>query len=280
MLRAIKNQFWVQANVSPKKLTNIIGHNGQPLFIDTDFNKFGHAENVATVYSKPMSIETDHNGVNLYDTEINIGDTVIVHHHVCQKKKEIMDGNNKVYRCDYFNLIAKIENNEIIPLEQFFFVQPIKEEIKKSSFGFDLSTHATITQGSGYVYILSKQAKESGLCKGDKVYYTNNANYSMTILGVKLYRMRIRNIIAIERNGELYCMNNKVLIKETPKQQGRFIIADKGQERDGVIKFVGAETKGIKVNDNVNFCYGVSERVYWQNDTYGAIETKHINYIQ
>ena len=102
----------------------------------------------------------------------------------------------------------------------------------------------------------------------------------MTILGVKLYRMRIRNIIAIERNGELYCMNNKVLIKETPKQQGRFIIADKGQERDGVIKFVGAETKGIKVNDNVNFCYGVSERVYWQNDTYGAIETKHINYIQ
>lgn len=283
----VRNTFFVTAeNVNHKKLTNIIGHNGKPLFVDTDFHKFEHSQQVATIYSKPLLIESNHNGDYLYDNTLQKGDTVIVHHHVCQKEKVVMDGDNKVFRCDYYNIMAKTQggtNNkvdicEIVPLEKFVFVQPIVEPIKKSTTGLILTTHEGVEQGSGYVYCLSKQAVEAGIKKGDKVFYSSKSDYEIEILGVKLYRMRIRNIIAIERDGQLWCMNNKVLIMELPKKKTRLIMPDNSSEKDGVVVRTGESTIGIMAGDKVNFCYGVSERLRWNNAIYGAIDQKHINY--
>jgi len=268
----------IRADRDSKRVTPITGHNGEPLSMDTDFDPYRHATQVGVVAYPSLVIDSEY----LNDNPVKMGDVVLFHHFVCQDDNSLMYNNELLYRCEYFHLFAKIVNTKLEPLEDFIFVEPILEPESNlvGESGLILKSNRGFLDNVGKVFALSKAAKKGGLRMGDVVFFTNNADYDINISGKELYRMRLRNIIGIERSGKLSCLSNKMLVRDITEEErsGGLIYRVNERERIGVVCNIGESIKGVAIGEKVSYFNGLASKLRYDGIDYSFLTTDEINY--
>lgn len=270
--------FLIRADKDAKKITSIVGHSGDKLSLDTDFQKYNHATQVGEVAFSPQIIGSEF----LNNTPIKDGDAVLFHHFVCQDDNQVKYNGETLYSCDYFHIWAKIVDSKLEPLEDFIFVEPILEPLSqtKTSGGLVLKAERTNLKNIGRIHSLSKASRKLGMREGDIVFFTNDADYDINVLGKDLYRMRIRNIIGVERNSRLICLSNKLLVLDiTDAEVRKGLMHNKNiRDRTGVIYNVGADIKGLAIGDKINYFDGVSSRLNYMGKNYSFLTIEDVTY--
>jgi co-chaperonin GroES (HSP10) len=275
MLQLIKDTFFISADPMANKTLPIKGLDGKNLYLDIDFKPYAYATKIGVITHAPNFIDDQFE----YDNKLAPGDTVIFHQFVCQEDNKVTIGDKTYFKGNYYHLFAKIADEEIIPLEDFIFVKPIKEvDSDKFAGKFQIKFDEGNKKGHGVIFSLSKQAEKAGLKKGDTVYYTKNADYQMNVLGIDLYRMRLRNILLVVRGESLVCMNERILVKAientdqwaTGKEKTQF-----GEVQD----FFNLPT-GLHGRDIVNYKKGISQPIEYSGGNYLLINKDSINYIK
>jgi hypothetical protein len=107
-----------------KRYNNTKDIDGKELIINSDNYQFKHVNKEAVVVALPLSIKTD----------LKVGDTIIVHHNVFRRWKDIrgVEKNSKSYYKDdmwfvmHDQIFAYKRNNIWKPLKGYCFVKPIK----------------------------------------------------------------------------------------------------------------------------------------------------------
>lgn len=271
-MKLIKDTFFVKADKDANKRIKL--SNGDILYVDTDFDPHNYATKTGTITHAPHFIDKQWK----YDTKLKKGDAVLFHQFVCQEGNQVYVKGKEYSKAHYHHLFAIITKTELIPLENFLFVIPTEETEEDLFEGtvqvrFDKGN----IKGYGIVKYLSKQAEEAGIKKGDKVFYTKNAEYKMEAFGKMYYRMRIRNITLIERDGELTCMNNRVLMKEEPEEE-KFLVINQ-REAMGRIISVGSNVEDVSVGDKVGYFKGLTAPITHNGEEYVSMRKDNINYI-
>jgi co-chaperonin GroES (HSP10) len=167
-------------------------------------------------------------------------------------------------------------------IEDAIFVEPVLESEDNLYAGkIRIKTFQENIKQQGIVFAASKQAKLQGIQDGDRVFFTASADYKMKIIDKDLYRMRIRNIIAVERGGRLVCLHDKILVKEFGNAADNkfFINARKSSQKIGEVIQVGKNVQGVTAGVNLSYFDGVQGVIKWGGDTYSVIELRNINYL-
>ncbi len=248
------------------------------LIVDTDYNKYKHAVQVGRIEALPLRVTSQYK----YDTELSIGDTILFHHFICQPDHKVNVGE-LTYRCEYFHMFARMNGKTIEALEDIIFVEPIKDsaENNTSFCGLILKNTFDVVKQQGIVYAPSKQAMRLGIFPGDKIFFTQSADYSINVGGKNLYRMRIRNIVAIERDGELVCLKDKIIVKDTaPVVKEKLLqTTDTSNKLFGEIVAVGANLNEVSIGDKICYFRGVNGSIQHKGEWYSFIDIRHINYL-
>lgn len=266
-----KDTFLIRVDSAAVSELNVIGLDGKPIKIDTDYNKYSHAMRTGFVHACPMLISDKY----FRDVKLNEGDCVLFHHFVCQPDHKIADN---IYRAEYFHLYGKIVDGVLYPIEDMIFVTPEKESDEELFCGqFKLKSTADYVRQRGVVYAASPAAQARGILPGDTVYYTKDADYKFYIGDDLLYRMRIRNILAIERDGELKSVSGKLLFDKLPEEQGAISqLASRSQQKAEVI---ASGCEGVFSGDKFAYYNGVGGNFQYKGKAIYFIELRNINYL-
>jgi hypothetical protein len=279
MTMTVLNEFLLDADKDLNRKTNIRLPDGTFLTLDADLDEFELATQIATVAYHPSIISTEYkNG-----TPLRAGDTVICHFHVVREKNALTIHDKQYFRCPYFHLWAKIENQTIVPLEEFLFVEPIIEDKDKLFCGqFQVKLEQEAVHKRGRVSAIGVQAAQAGIQLNDTVIVTQNAECEITLFNHLFWRLRIRNVVGIEREGQLICMTGKVLVKEVPapeKQSGFMLPVDESKkERIGTVLL--SDIEGIAPNDTLSFHHGVDTAFLHNEEKHAYIDRENLNYIK
>lgn len=265
MIYIAKNKFLVEVD-SQFDGPNIPGFD----FIDTDYNPKLLSTKIGKIHSLPISIDDKYK----YDVELNIGDTVVFDHLVCQDANRFSD---TLFFCEYFNIYAKIVDGVILPLEEVIFCDKIVEPgLELGSF----SIPSEVSDKKAKVYATSKFVSSCGIQKGDTVYFTKNADYTLGVGGREFFKMYLRNIIGIERDGKLETFRQKLLVKNIT-ELGTVGILDKVYAdtslQVGVVMEPGKTS--IKKGATVTYFNASATEMEWDGEKYGFINEENIKYI-
>ncbi len=283
-MQPIQNLFFIRANPDLHKTLSIKSHDGRNLILDTDFQKYNYATQIGEIAYAPLCISDEYTN----DNPVKVKDTVVFHHFVCQPDNEFISNGERVYKCEYFHLFAKIENEKLTALEDFIFVQPILESedsIWSLCKKIQLKPRRENLKYQAIVFSLSKQAEESGLLEGDKVYFTKDADYDINLFGIDLWRMRVRNIVAVERNGQLICLNDKIMVKCISDQDawvntGSVIMKPEDtKEKRGVIIGIGSGVSGLNTGLLISYFNSVGTKLKFGKETFAFIGKSNISFI-
>ena len=171
--------------VKPKgsRYNNIKKIGDKELILNSEIYNHQYVNREAIVVSLPKSVETD----------ISIGDTVIVHHNVFRRwyDQQGVERNSKCYFQEdkYFISIDQIflykNNNKWLSLPDYCFVKPLKsedifEDKEKPLVGVVKYSNDTLS-----------------VQEGDLIGFTPNSEYEFIIDGQRLYRV-LSNFITIK----------------------------------------------------------------------------------
>ena len=274
-MKVQKDTFLIGVQADRVADIGVLGANGEKIIIDTDYNKYKHTTQIGTVIACPIQITQQYKN----DTEIKEGDIVVFHHFVCQPDHFFAEN---VYRAEYFHLYAKIENEKLMALEDAIFVESILEPEENMFAGkFRIKPAQEKLKQQGIVFAASKQARALGVLEGDKIFFSPNADYQIKVIDKELYRMRIRNIIAVERAGRLVCLHDRVLAKQIghKNKSGIFVDVKKSHEMIGNIIQVGKNVNGVKAGQKISYYNSAAGPIEWNEETWISLELRNINYI-
>lgn len=267
--------FLIQIETPTNSKIGVKGIDGKDIIIDCDYNSFSHSCRIGTIFALPISISSKY----INDTKLNVGDTVILHHFVSMPDHFVPIHPGNIYRCEFFHIYATLKDSMINPIEDVIFVEPILEAKENMFMGsIQVKSRRELLPQQGKVFALSKKAKEAGLMEGDHVFFTKNADYSMKIVGNELWRMRIRNITLVVRDGEPVCLADKVLIKERKSTEVKPVFGKKTLQLEGEIIEVGKNVNGVQKGSVVDYYNTIGGEVKHNNETYASVEPRHINY--
>ena len=170
--------FIIQPTKSRYNNTKKIGD--KEIIVNTDIFQHQFVSREAKVVSVPT----------LFKTDINVGDTIIVHHNVFRRYTDIkgIERDSKAYYKDnlYFVFIDQIfaykRNSKWIPLDDYCFVKPIKPYDM-----FDTNKEQALM---GVIKYTNKNLPEVGSLIG----FTPNSEYEFIIDNERLYRVRTKDI--------------------------------------------------------------------------------------
>lgn len=276
-MKVAVDTFLIQVEQAVISNLNITGLNGKKIAIDTDYNRHSHSCRIGKVFACPIGISAEYSN----DLVIEKGDTVVMHHFVACDDHYVPIAPGNIYRAEYFHIYGILKDNKLMPLEDVIFVEPIMEPESNMFMGsIQVKTQRGLLPQQGIIFALSKTAKKAGLMAADHVFFTHNADYEMKIVGNDLYRMKIRNITFVVRDGKPVCMADKVLIKELPKTETKGVLfCKKTLQLDGEIIEVGENVKGVKKGQIVNYYNGIGGSVEFNGERYAFVEPRHINYL-
>ncbi len=264
-MRVARNKFLVEVNgqfVHP----NIKGLE----FIDSDYNPKVLATKVGRIHSLPICVGVEHK----YELKLNIGDDVVFNHLVCQDRNKF---SQNIFFCQYYNIYARIQEGELQPLEDVFFCSKIVEpDINFGGFNIP----GKVSSKCATVIAVSDLVAKEGVQVGDIVYFTKNADYEIVIAGHELYKMHLRNIIGIERDGNLTTFRNKLLVKDVTELGmvgGLEKIYANTSLRTGVVQVAG--TTSIPVGSKITYFNGVASILRWNDEDYAFIGEENIKFL-
>ncbi len=239
-MRLLYNRFLITCDADAKATLPIKGHNGEYLTLDRRYDPFAHAQQVGVIQESPMEFV----GRNIDSQNLKKGDTVWFHHHVAQPKNLWLLDGKEYYQCHWEQIWAKVENEALIPVNDWLFVEPILEDEKDrvTSFGFVFrdEDEAENLKGIGRAFAVSPHCKEMGIQEGDLIHFLKNADYNIKIGDKDLWRMKLVVVIAIERDGKLLPIADRMIIEEDPHESE--------VKRNGVILPWDERTKNLYGN--------------------------------
>ena len=166
---------------------NSVNINDKELIINTSIEDAKYVNRLAEIISLPMS----------FDTELKIGDTVLIHHNVFRRWYDVKgrEKNSKSYFEDnkYFvqkDQVYAYKRDKWKPLQGYCFVQPFIEE---------LSMNRKIEHPNKGVVIYGNEEFN----EGDVVSYTPFSQYEFVLEGKRLFRVQNKFItIKYEHQGD------------------------------------------------------------------------------
>ena len=128
---------------------------------------------------------------------------------------------------------------------------------------------------------ISKEAEKQGLKAGDTIIYKNDADYEMTVEGKLYYRMKLANVAAVVRDGNVVPLRDEVLIetnfKEETLRDSGIILVNLKPERT---QQANIHTKGInseyQVGDSILYIYGTGVRVEYEGKKYCILRQEEV----
>ena len=175
--------------ISPKesRYTNSKKLGGKTLIVNTEIYNHQYVSRNAIIKSTPMIV----------DTNIRVGDEVIVHHNVFRRwldikgiernSKSYIDENNYCVKQD--QIFSYKRNNKWLPVEGYCFVKPVKNK--------DTYSNQQEEELVGVIKQVDTRLKDFGIKENDLVGFIPNSEYEFVIDGERLYRV-LSNHISIK----------------------------------------------------------------------------------
>ena len=175
--------------ISPKesRYTNSKKVGGKTLIVNTEIYNHQYVSRNAIIKSTPMIV----------DTNIRVGDEVIVHHNVFRRwldikgiernSKSYIDENNYCVKQD--QIFSYKRNNKWLPVEGYCFVKPVKNK--------DTYSNQQEEELVGVIKQVDTKLKDFGIKENDLVGFIPNSEYEFVIDGQRLYRV-LSNHISIK----------------------------------------------------------------------------------
>lgn len=248
-MKLLQNVYFIQADENANK--TIKGPNGEDLYLDIDFNPYTYSTKVGTVYKSPQRCDSQY--------DVKDGDTVLLHHSIVQPVNKVIIEDNIYWRCAYYNIFATINDGMLKPMKDYIFVEPIEDtntHIGKMQIKFDDKPLAK----KGLVKFVGSDGLDAGIKPGDTIQYTSSADYSVKVGDKEMYRMRLRNVRFIERNGEAILLDDAVITK------------------GGTVKYIADNVTDIKVGDSIGFFERVDPKITFKGEELLSMQTKDIIY--
>lgn len=266
-MKVAKNKFLVE--VDDQFVRPVFG--GLKMFVDTDFHPKILATKIGRIHTLPVALDQEYR----YDNKLNIGDEVVFSHLVCQEKNKFA---HNVFYCNYHNIYAKVVNDTLVPLEDILFCEKMYDAgIEIGCFKVD----PMLSDKYARAFEISKFAKEEGVQIGDVIFFTKNADYEIEVCGKSLYKMHLRNIIGIERDGELKTFRHKLLVKNITKLKDvggvKKLYADSSLQT-GIV--VDSGKTGIAKGTELTYLNSISTVVKWKGEEYSFINMENIKYVK
>lgn len=131
------------------------------------------------------------------EDEIQIGDTVMVHHNAFHNKAgNRIDSDKNLYALDKEHMVyCYIRSGKIHMVSEFVFMIPVEVDNKITAAGIYLP----FLKGArrGVIKYMGKPIEDNeGLSVGDTVMYTKAADYEIEVEGERMYRMKQNRILA------------------------------------------------------------------------------------
>lgn len=278
-----KDRFFVSCDQDANSTLPIIGLNGIPLVLDKKFDPYLHATRFGIIEEIPSEFSA-----NSIDSHLlKPGDQVFFHHFVAQDKNKWLINGRELFHAHFEQIWAKIENDQLVPINDWLFLKPIEESEEELMVGnIQLRSYTQTKQSVGVCFAVSEFGKMLGILPGDKVHIIRDADYSINIGGEDLWRVRLQSIVCLERNRELIPLKEKVIIKEDQRSETAFSgnimvpISERSKDLYGTVMSVGAGVTCVEKGDNVCFLHGVFTKFEINDEPYAIVRKENIIYIK
>jgi co-chaperonin GroES (HSP10) len=177
----------------PKKFKDTFTMAGQEFYLE---NKFREFEN-RYCYGEVVGVPEKH------DTPVKVGDTLYFHHHVVLDKRAEIEKDIYLVRYSehggHATQAYAYKRDGVIRLfSDWVFVHIEKKKEDKTSSGIILLPEA-VKKNVATVAYDSDTLEHYGIAKGDTVVFARDADYEMELDGDTVYRMRIDDILYVEK---------------------------------------------------------------------------------
>lgn len=167
--------------------------------IDHEYNQFREdiVTQSGTVVSVPLKASNSFINNSELDIELEAGDKVYTHHFLTHEDNEITFNGKKVYSIRYEECYCRIRNGELQMLNEWNFIEPIKENEKDIKIGsFKIKNEAEDDTKKGIVKYASKKLKSVGVNVGDTIFFKKDCDKKIIVEGEVLFRVNSRDIVA------------------------------------------------------------------------------------
>ena len=167
--------------------------------IDHEYNRF--REDIVTqsgiVVSVPLKATNSYINNSLLDIELEVGDKVYTHHFLTHEDNETIFNGKKVYSTRYEECYCRIRNGELEMLNEWNFIEPIKEKESDIKIGsFMIKNEAEDDTKKGIVKYASKKLRKVGVNIGDTIFFKKDCDKKIIVEGETLFRVNSRDIVA------------------------------------------------------------------------------------
>jgi co-chaperonin GroES (HSP10) len=282
-MQLLRNTFLLSIDSTARHTTKIKGHNGKYLTIDADINKWEHANQIGYVHGVPLSIESRYR----YDKKqspipLKKGDEVVIHFHTTDDSFRVDLPEGVFYKCAYYRIWAKIQDQKLIPMEDFIFVKPIIETDDQliSESGLQVKLYCEEEKRKGIVVAVGLHAKTYGIKEGDRLILTKNAQCDIEIMGVKLWRIRLRNVLGVERKGRLVAVPGRFLVQREDVNNSPFELKeDKAMSKEIFGIVIDSKNEKISAGERVSYTNNFSSEFEHDGQRYSYLTEDNVNYV-
>lgn len=273
-MKAIKNFFFITADMEAGAGTGIKGHNGEEIILDKTMGSAGYkyATSHGVIDSVPGRVDKCWE----YDVDLNPGEQVYFRHLVVDKRNKYEIEGKTVFAANYLHLCCVIRNGSPVMLEDNLLFEKILEPESALYLG-PLQTKPVrgFIKNMGKVAYVSKSVSESGIYPRDYIMHSKDADYDLTIDGKQYFWTSTRSIIAKQKNGELHPQSDQMLVApiEDTEIRGDLLLVktQKKSQLKGVVMKIGSKVKSVKVGDEIAYFNGLNSEVAFDGQDYSVI---------
>lgn len=193
----------VDATTNSKKMVG-----GVELEIVTKFDPYNHAAQNGVVCALPARLSKGRKNM------LSVGDKVYCHHFLTEESNKVEVDGSFYYQISYDDIYCKITpEGDVVMIGDWNFCDAILEAeegfdnvkdeqtgnvFKKSKSGIIVSTNVKTDTKWATMRHLSSDSLEAGINKGNRIVYRKDCDYEMTVEGKKYFRIKTKDILAIE----------------------------------------------------------------------------------
>lgn len=284
-MRVFRDFFLVTAAAESSSVLPIKGYNGEFLTLDTKFDPVKHSTRIGRISSVPL----DFSEKSIDSNTVKMGDKVLFHHFVVQPHNAWLIDRKTYYKAIWEHVWAKIEFDKLIPLNDWVFVEPIREE--ESALFCDtlkLKEYTENISQTGIVFASSGHCKLKGLFEGTKIHFIKDADYEIKFGDKIFWRMKLGAVLTTENDGEIYPLANQILVEqdEQPDKVEKVgLLMPENQRRkelSGTIRGVGdgmdLHTQTL-VGDRVTYFRGMFGNFNYWGKNYSVLNPLDVIYV-